>query len=128
MSTQTQPVLPAPNRERRPPDEVMAEVTARVPHLVEHMFADRDWIWYCGPSLQGEHNKATREELKQIGFRFSPKGHVMQDAETRGSWSHSCTRPLPRWHGAANRKAHGKKEPDQPAAQDYAKLFAELGL
>lgn len=72
----------------------MAQVFEQTPSLTEHMYVDRDWIWYCGPSLQGEHNRATREALKEIGFRFSPGGHIMPDGETRGTWGHSCQRPM----------------------------------
>lgn len=87
-------------------EEVMQRVYEQTPHLTEHMYEDRAWIWYCGPSLQGEHNKATREALKEIGFRFSPGGHLMPDNETRGTWGHSCDRPM------FNRRKPKAKEED----------------
>ena len=75
-------------------DVVIEQVLAKTKGIAEHCYMDRDWIWYCGPTLQGEHNKPTREALKAIGFRFAPGGHIMQqDGKTRGSWGHSCNRP-----------------------------------
>lgn len=87
-------------RPRLPIDEVMAQVQARLPALVPHCYLDGEWIWYCGPSLAGADNAATRETLKEIGFRFAFKGHVMRDSAghpttTVGTWGHSCQRPLP---------------------------------
>lgn len=85
-----------PNREPRPATSVMADVWRLIPAVAKACYIDRSWIWYCGPSLQGEANRATRETLSLLGFRFAPKGHVMQDGVTRGSWSHSCDKPLRR--------------------------------
>ncbi len=79
----------------------MQQVYEEAPRLIEHMYVDRDWIWYCGPSLQGESNRSTREAIKEIGFRFSPGGHLMPDGVTRGTWGHSCQRPMfPKRKGA----------------------------
>jgi hypothetical protein len=82
-----------PPRPRLSTAEVMQQVSERAPQLVPHCFLDRDWIWLCNVDLRGDANKPAREALKQIGFRFSPKGHVMQDGVTIGTWSHSCQRP-----------------------------------
>lgn len=87
------------NNQHRPQsrsaDEVMEEVSERLPHLVQFMFMDRDWIWYCGPALSGDENKETRKVLGRegIGFRFAPAGHTMPDGKTIGTWSHSCVKP-----------------------------------
>lgn len=103
---------------RIPIPEVMAQVQARLPALVDHMFLDGEWIWYCGPSLAGEDNKPVREALKEIGFRFCFKGHPMRDAEGQptdvtGSWGHSCERPMPR-----RRHSHRSNTPaTEPARQ-----------
>ena len=73
-------------------DEVMSQLAERAPHLVEHCYLDRSWIWYCGPSLQKD--AAARTVLKELGFRYSPAGHEMPDGVTRGSWGHSCQKPM----------------------------------
>lgn len=95
-----------PNRSPRPATEVMADVRKLTPKVAPHCYVDRDWIWYCGPSLQGEQNKPTRETLCSLGFRFAPKGHVMQDGKTRGSWSHSCDHPLRRFNKGGKTTPH----------------------
>jgi len=79
-------------------DEVMAEVVRVAPQLACHMQMDRSWIWYCGPTLVGAHNKEVREALKGIGFRFAPKGRVVNGVV--GNWAHSCTAPTPRYKKA----------------------------
>lgn len=84
---------PAAPRPRLTPDEVMQRVYDKYTQLVEHMYLDRDWVWYCGESLQGEANKPIRAFLKEIGFRFCPGGHLMQDQVTRGSWGNACHHP-----------------------------------
>ena len=96
-------------RQIRSVDEVMTEMQERAPALVEHMFLDRDWIWYCGPSLQGEANKPHREVLKAAGFRWSPGGHLMPDNQTKGSWGHSCAKPM--WRKPQAKAAAVVEEP-----------------
>lgn len=103
-------------------DAVMQQVYDKTKGIVDHCYLDRDWVWYCGPSLQGEANKPTRESLKAIGFRFAPGGHVMQDGKTRGSWGHSCNRPI-----------HGKRRGSAPtgrksSTEDAIDSLAALGL
>ena len=80
-------------------NEVMKRVSQETPALVQHMFLDGEWVWYCGPSLAGADNKALRESLKEIGFRFCFKGHPMkgpdgQVTNVKGSWGHSCAKPM----------------------------------
>lgn len=78
--------------------EVMGKVQASIPALVEHMFLDGAWIWYCGPSLAGKENEPVRQHLKDIGFRFCFKGHPMKNNDGQatnviGTWGHSCEKP-----------------------------------
>lgn len=76
--------------------EVLDQVQARAPDLAPHLYLDGKWLWYCGPSLQGEAHKPQREALKEIGFRFAGKGHPLKDAEGKeitGHWGHSCQAP-----------------------------------
>jgi hypothetical protein len=99
-----------PNREPRSAAAVMADVKKQLPALASHCYLDRSWIWYCGPALSGDKNKATRETLSLLGFRYAPRGHVMQDGTTQGSWSHSCDHPLRRFKGGS--KNHNQPETD----------------
>ena len=90
-------------------EQVMQQVFDKTKGIVDHCYLDRDWIWYCGPSLQGEVNKSTREALKAIGFRYAPGGHEMNDpAKTRGSWGHSCHKPTATFRKGAVRAGHSR--------------------
>lgn len=114
-----------PPRPRRSAAEVMTEVSERLPHLEKHMFMDRDWIWVCNINLSGAQNKDTRETLKEIGFRFSMKGHVMQDGATVGTWSHSCN---VQHKGRGQEESTQQPSRDAEAQPDIAKMFTDLGL
>ena len=97
----------------------MAKVQAKAPGLVPHMYLDGEWIWYCGPSLQGAENKPVREAIKEIGFRFSFTGHVMRTHDgsptnVKGSWGHSCLKPMR--FNRSKAKGGGKA----PAKEEYA--------
>ena len=105
--------LNKPIRQARSPEDVMALVNERIPHLVERMFMDREWIWYCGPSLAGEDNKATREALKEFGFRYAMKPHLMPDGQTTGTWGNSCTRPTCNFRRGQHRPASPQPVEDQ---------------
>lgn len=118
--------LTTTHRPRRSVDEVMQEVSERIPHLLPSMFLDRDWIWLCGVDLRGEQNLATRTALKEIGFRFSPGGHKMPDGVTVGHWGHSCSRPaFPKRKGNAAATHHRRSGQVAVGAGD---IFKDLGL
>lgn len=109
-----------PSRPRLSSEDVMARLAELAPNLVEHCRMDREWIWYLGPSLQGEQNRATREIIKSLCFRFSPGGHVMPDGATKGHWGNACLRPTP-----TRRKSASRTTDDQ----DYIiSQLADLGL
>lgn len=107
----------------------MAQVQARLPALVPHMYLDGAWVWYCGPSLAGESNKPTRETLKELGFRFAFSGHVMKDAagqptSTIGSWGNSCQHPTP-----PRRRSHGGRSGSAEAeSPEPIESLAALGI
>lgn len=105
----------------RPAEDVMADIQLQLPDLAEHMYMDRDWIWYCGPSLQGEENKPKREALKAIGFRFCPGGHDMGDGETKGSWGHCCERPMGK-RRRNNKPAADEEQEAVAAGPDWSAL------
>lgn len=54
--------------------------------LVSKLQRDRDWLW-----LQGDYKElpTVRETLKDLGFRFSRKGHELEGGEVC-HWYHSC--------------------------------------
>lgn len=118
------------NREPRPASEVMADIAAQMPALVGRFHMDRDWLWYCGPSLAGDNNKATRENLSALGFRYAPRGHTMQDGVTVGSWSHSCEAPRGRMFrkGQRNNSQHNTTNNYDEPAFDPIGALAALGV
>lgn len=106
----------APKR-ARPVEDVMTDIQLQLPELAEHFYMDREWLWFCGPSLQGEHNKPKRELLKVFGFRFAPGGHLMPDGETKGFWGHCCELPL-----ARRRRPNVSSETEESVVPDFASL------
>ena len=106
-------------RKRANGDEVMASIEATLPRLLPHFFYDRDWLWYCGPSLKDDEEARTL--LKQLGFRWAKKGHVMQDGVTIGTWSHSLQHPLPPRRFSKRPLVSEKEEPSP--ADLLASLF-----
>ena len=104
-------------------EEVQEAIATRIPDLAEYLQSDREWLWYCGPSLAGEGNKPIREALKEIGFRFTPGGHLMPDGETKGSWGHSCHHPIRKF------KQRPRNSEEEPAEQfDPLAAFAAMGM
>lgn len=92
--------------------EIMERLGSKAPHLAENCYLDREWVWYCGPSLR--ENPADRAVLKEMGFRWSKAGHLMPDGKTVGTWGHSCQKPMfPR-----------RKKPSTPAAAPVDELAA----
>jgi hypothetical protein len=88
--------------------EVMAEVSAKVPALCGHIYEDRDWLWYAGPSLQDK--PAVREVLKAVGFRYARNGHALGGG-LMGTWGHSCQRPVRTWKkGERGARVEAKEE------------------
>ena len=105
-------------------EQVMQLVFDTTKGIVDHCYTDRDWIWYCGPSLQGEVNKSTREALKAIGFRFAFAGHLMPDGKTRGTWGHSCHKPTATFRKGAVRAGHSRRAATPPPVDHLAALAA----
>ena len=92
-------------------DDVMMQVSTKCPALAEHMYIDEQCLWYAGPPLWGDENKQSCENLKAIGFRFRPEGHILGFGLV-SQWVHPCE-SLKR----AKRKRHmrrTKTAPDTP--------------
>ena len=122
--------MTTPNREPRPMAEVMDDLKAQLPDLIGHFYTDRSWLWYCGPSLAGDNNKATRETLSALGFRYAPRGHQMANGLTTGSWSHSCEAPRGRMFrkGSRNFSQHTNTNQHDEPAFDPIGALAALGV
>ena len=108
-------------------DQVMERMSKQAPSLLGHCFMDRDWIWICGIDLRGEHNLKIREAIKEIGFRFSPGGHLMQDGKTRGHWGHSCLKPMGRGRKGKG-QVKGQEVVEEEVITDFAAAFRSLGM
>lgn len=116
--------MKTPTKPRQSKEQVIAALEEQTTGLLEHMYEDRDWIWYCGPALTGKANAAIRNVLKNLGFRFSPKGHLMPDGETIGTWGHSCQRPM-----FPKRRRHPTTRDHETEVEDHAQTgLAALGL
>jgi len=106
--------------------EVMGQMARHTPTLTQHVYVDRDWLWYCGPSLAGDGNKPTREALNLIGFRYSKRGHLMSDKKTVGKWGHSCTQPTFRRRRGS--KGYRRKQSAPAITDDVLSMLASCGL
>ena len=99
------------------PNDVLTWLQANHPSLHTAAEFDRSWLWLAGVDLRGDHNKATREAIKQFGFRFAKRGHPLPSGK-EGRWGHSCTKPIPFHRKSGASTTHHKAEP--VAAQSVA--------
>jgi hypothetical protein len=100
MKPQTQ--TPKPKREKLPVQTVLEWLQEHYPQLHEVAELDRNWVW-LPVDLRGDEWKEVREALKEFGFRFAKRGHVLPSGNT-GTWAHSCDKPI-----AFKRKGNGNK-------------------
>lgn len=80
-------------REKIKSEAVLEWLGNRFPSLAPDAEQEREWVW-LSTDLRGDHNKATREELKEYGFRFAKKGHPLPSGR-EGRWAHACLKPIP---------------------------------
>lgn len=109
----------------RPQELVLADIESRVPDLLDNIVPDGDWLWYCGPSLQGEENKATREALKDIGFLWAKQGHQIEATDDEGSWGHCCGHPTKFRRRGKDNTPEGSTSDDNEA-EETSDPFAAL--
>ena len=102
-------------RVKKAAEQVMHEVREAFPDLCVYIEPERDWLWYCGPSLAGPENKPKREALKEIGFRWAKNGHETESGSL-GSWGHACLHPIP--FKRRGRKGKGEGEGESEDSQD----------
>jgi hypothetical protein len=111
-------------RQPRPQTEVLAWLFANHPALHKAAEIDRAWLW-LPVDLRGEHNKPTREAIKEYGFIFSRRGGHPLPSGKLGMWGHSCEAPLP-----FNKKSRKQKQstdltiPDNEVTDEEAAAFA----
>jgi hypothetical protein len=104
------------------PEEVFGWIMSTHQWLHERAEQDREWVWLA-VDLRGDHNKEVRESLKEYGFRFAKRGHVLPSGST-GTWANACQRPMPFKRSAgAGSTGKGSKEPER---LDDAALLAAL--
>lgn len=103
---------PKPKREPIPQTDVLNWLAFNHPKLSLDSEIDREWVW-ISTDLRGEEHKATREAIKQYGFRFAKRGHALPSGK-QAFWGHCCTKPLPfRRH-----KKPGQPMPDTESPAD----------
>lgn len=85
------------------------------------IYLDRNWLWYCGESLQ--HHPEKRTILKSIGFRFAPAGHPMKigDKVVTSHWGHSADHPTHR--SKKKSKGHANTEASEAEVES---VLAEI--
>jgi hypothetical protein len=80
-----------------PAPQVVHLFQKNLPHLVSGLGADREWLWWAGP----KPSEADRAALSEIGFRFTPVAHTLDDGRA-AKWYHSCG-------GAVFKRRHGDR-------------------
>ena len=99
----------------------MTELTAAAGDRPIEVEQDRSWLGLTG-GLRGDENKAFRDAIKSIGFRFAKQDHTLPSGKV-ARWGHSCTRPLPNKF-----KGKGGKQPkaaESDVQRDEAPSFTD---
>lgn len=112
-----------------PQDEVLAWLQEHHPELAAVAEVERAWVW-LPVDLRGDNNKATRESIKEFGFRWAKHGHVLPSGRT-GTWGHSADHPTRfKRHGKDNRNNTAKtgSELDPSLAAEIDSVLNELGV
>ena len=106
-------------KEKISQSEVLAWLKEKHPELHAKSGLDRNWVWVAY-DLRGDQNKATRESIKEFGFRFAKKGHALENGKI-AMWGHCCDRPMP-----FKRKGGGGKVGPKGEQADGGFTAAEL--
>jgi hypothetical protein len=67
---------------------IVKAIVNKHPKLLQSIFKDRDWLWMTGDY---KDFPTIRETLKDLGFRFSRKGHELEEQGVTANWYHSCS-------------------------------------
>lgn len=109
-------------REKIPAGTVLAWLKEHHPLLFEDAMIDRAWVWITA-NLSGPEHKATRQAIKEYGFRWAKHGHPLPNGAT-GTWGHACTKPIPFKKGSRQNSA--PHQPTEPANdEELMALLAE---
>jgi hypothetical protein len=73
-----------PNRDLSA-EQVLSVFQEALPHLLDGLGADREWLWWSGP----KPSDADRKALLELGFSFSGRPHPLDDGRV-AHWYHPC--------------------------------------
>ncbi len=106
-----------PNPNRKLSAEVVGQLVAtRLPHHLPGLAQDRAWLWLV---TDGKPCEQDREVMKDIGFGFTPRPHILPDKRV-ARWYHACSNPV-------LRRGKNRGTPDAASNGDnLASLLAEL--
>ena len=107
---------------KRTMDEVLAILQEKWPKGAKYVHRDRQWLWYCGPSLQDYPKVRKFLGREGLGFSYCSRGHRMPDGNV-GSWGHNCGHPIRKTRKTRSAAPKRKTEED-----DLLKQLKELGL
>jgi hypothetical protein len=100
-----------------PQTEVLEWLAHNYPALHQRAEIERDWVWLA-VDLRGDHNKPTREAIKEYGFIFSRhSGHLLPSGKL-GMCGHSCERPMGFGHGDSKQGDAAKTDAPTPAISE----------
>lgn len=109
----------------RSSEEVILELEQAAPHVTAHLAADRNWLWYIGPSLKND--PGTREVMKDAGFIWAPDGHNLLTGEV-GTWGHCCGHPVKFMRRGRPEKGGEKRETKTETAADPFAALMNLAI
>jgi len=101
--------------------QVIEQFAMRLPHLIEGLASDREWIWYAGPKPPEED----RTVLKYLGFGFTPRPHVTEDGRN-AHWFHACGLPVLRRRKHSRRDNASEQQQEGDPVADLTRLAAEF--
>ena len=108
-----------------PQTEVLEWLAENHPALHQCAEIERDWVWLA-VDLRGDHNKPTREAIKEYGFIFSRKGGHLLPSGKLGMWGHSCERPTRFVKGkSTHERAASSNLPVLPSEDAILEMFGE---
>lgn len=108
-----------------PQQDMLAWLAQNHPDLLKTVEPDRDWLWV---SADLRKDKATRESLKQLGFRFARKGHTTPSGKV-AFWGHCCKRPTPfKKNSGSGKGPSGKSTEGDSLMSEIDQLLQEAGV
>lgn len=97
-----------------PTSTVLAWLKDNHPALHAVAEVDRNWVWIAADLRADE---ATRNSIKDYGFRFARRGGHPLPSGAMGAWAHSCDRPTPGKFKRRNQQLSQPKAEAEPEAE-----------